>query len=173
MSDCQETTFEVWWHGPYTFEELKKKKKSAFARTLKLYAVYGDHPLYGRQVLTYIGKAVRRDLITRLSEHNLEREPIYVANVMRFDGWAESNAIADKDGWDPKDFLGRDDEEHISRIEELLIYGLWPAGNLRNKNTARHSSQYRIFNTGELGSLPPELSGGYMIEKAPLPDEPG
>ena len=55
-----EEIYELDWNGPYTYEELKEYQTEdpAFTNTLSLYAKYEDHPLYGRKVLTYIGKAM-------------------------------------------------------------------------------------------------------------------
>ena len=71
-----EEIYEIWWHGPYNLENLKAESEE-FVATLKLYARYDDHPLYGRDVLTYIGKATKQTVITRLNQHGVDLETIY------------------------------------------------------------------------------------------------
>ncbi len=166
----REAIFEVWWSGPYRIEELEKEPAD-FLRTLSLYARYGDHPLYGRRVLTYIGKAANQSIITRLKQYTLDRETVYVASISKFESWAASDELVAKSGYDIADFVKEriGDDDIISRIEELLIYSLRPADNKRNKNSASRSWAFRIFNTGELGSMPPEVSGHYALYNAPEP----
>ena len=137
-----------------------------------MYARYDDHPLYGRDVLTYIGQSTSQDITKRLEQHLLHRELIYVANVIRFEDWAQSDALVRKKGWDIDDFVkeGEGDTDLISRIEELLIYSLRPADNKRNKNSAAKSWAFMIFNTGERGSIPQEVSGHYALNNAPRED---
>ena len=169
-----EQIFEIDWNGPYTFEQLKEYDADdpGFTNSLSLYAKYQDHPLYGREVLTYIGKVTseNRTVIDRLKDkdHDLGHEIVYTGTIYKFENWAD----ADKKNFRKDEYIryGEGHENIISRIEELLIYGLWPAGNKRNKNTAKHSWEYRIFNTGYLGSLPPEVSGHYALYNAPKPD---
>lgn len=176
MSESQkEEIFEVMWHGPYTQDSFQKEVEEApdFGETLCLYAKYEDHPLYGRKVLTYIGKAVRQSVSRRLSQHDLTTETIYVANIRRFSSWEQSEEIDNKPEYRISDYVrtGEDASLIVSQIEELLIYALWPAGNIRNKNTASGSWKYRLFNTGDLGDLPPEVSGHYALYNSPKPEE--
>ena len=169
-----EEIYELDWNGPYTYDELKEYQTDdpAFTNTLSLYAKYEDHPLYGRKVLTYIGKAIDQTVVKRLSQHDLDTETIYVATIYPFKSWKESASNYEKPYLEQS--IIRDKKGHadiISRIEELLIYALWPARNTRNKNTAKNSWGYRIFNTGYLGDLPSEISGHYALENAPLPND--
>lgn len=164
-----EQIFEVNWEGPYTYSELESEEEDypGFHASLKLYAKYQDHPLYGRGCLTYIGKAVDQHILKRLAQHDLGRDKVYVANVVSFTNWDESDRLRELD-YDERSFV--EDADTISAIEELLIYALWPAGNLRNKSSAKNSWGFRIFNTGHLGDLPPEVSGHYALYNAPEPD---
>lgn len=171
----EEDIFEVTWHGPYTLKSLEKEcaDHQDFANTLCLYAKYEDHPIYGRKVLTYIGKTVEQSIVQRLSQHGLTTEIIYVANICHFKDWKHSENIDNKPKYDLGDFIrsGEGDSAIISRIEELLIFALWPAGNTRNKNTASGSWKYRLFNTGDLGDLPAEVSGHYALYNTPKPED--
>lgn len=169
-----ESMYELYWQGPYTIKQLKKiqKKSPEQSDTWSLYAKYENHPLYGRNVLTYIGKAEKQSVVKRLSQHDLDQEIIYVATIYKFESWKKSYTNFEED-WGKQGHMIRKKGGHgaiISHIEELLIYALWPAGNLRNKNTAKNSWEYRLFNTGYIGSLPAEISGHYALENAPEPD---
>ena len=121
-----------------------------------------DHPLYGRDALTYIGKAVKQVLSVRVKQHEWWANKVYVASVFKFENWEKSQ------NWTYK--IAIKDDDIISKIEELLIYSLSPAYNQRNKRTAKNSQQIRIFNTGQHGVLPTEISGMYNIEHIPEPD---
>ena len=164
-----EEIFEIEWTGPYTFDDLKEEGED-FTNTLSLYAKYSDHPLYGRKVLTYIGKAVKQTVLKRLSQHDLGNETIYVGAVYAFKSWKKSQENWDKP-YDEQEYIrhNKGDGDIISRIEELLIYSLMPAENTRNKSTAKNSWGYRIFNTGDTGDLPTEVSGHYALENTPKP----
>ncbi len=53
----------IWWEGPFTQEEIIKnkinsKKYDNRATDIGLYQVYSSHPLYGADVLVYIGMTV-------------------------------------------------------------------------------------------------------------------
>jgi hypothetical protein len=50
-------------------------------------------------------------------------------------------------------------------IEKLMIYANQPAYNTSNKNDAKDSKEIRIFNTGHFGSLMPEISSWYFLDK--------
>ena len=158
--------------GTVLIASRNSREKKSFLSTLSLYSKHDDHPIYGRGVLTYIGKAVDQPIITRLKQHDMDLEDIYVANIMRFENWSKSDEQAEKSGWDVDDFVkeGDGDADIISRIEELLIYSLRPADNIRNKNSAARSWAFRLFNTGDRGSVPQEVSGHYALHNAPNPN---
>ena len=168
-----EQIFEIDWNGPYTFEQLKEYDADdpGFTNSLSLYAKYQDHPLYGRKSLTYIGKAIEQSVVKRLSQHDLYTETLYVGTIYPFKSW-ELSETNYKKSYESQYYVRHKegDAEIISRVEELLIYALWPAGNSKNKKTAANSWGYRIFNTGHLGDLPPEVSGHYALENAPKPE---
>lgn len=158
-----EEIFEIYWEGPFSKKEFKRqvtKRKSA-PKAWCLYAMCDDHPLYGRDALTYIGKAVEQPLADRVKQHDWWANEIYVASVFKFVSWPESQKAPYKNAIR--------DNSIISKIEELLIYSLSPAYNQRNKKTAKNSQKIRIFNTGQHGVMPTEVSGLYNIEHIPEP----
>ena len=167
MSKAKDTEiiYELHWEGPFSKKELKSyaKVEKESANIWKLYAIYDDHPLYGKDSLCYIGKAVDQSVLKRASQHDWWEEKIYVASIWEFESWQKSG------DWSYED--AKTDSEIVSKLEELLIFALTPAYNKRNKSSAKFSRQSRIFNTGNLGDLPAEVSGWYAIEGSPDPDK--
>ena len=165
----KEEIYEVYWDGPFNIETLDNyaKEEPDLAKLWSLYSKYEDHPLYGRKVLTYIGKAEKQTVLERLKQHHLEREKVYVGIVYKFESWEKSNNTFEKDWKQHKEHVVKGNEKIISPIEELFIYSLWPAGNIRNKSSAKNSWQFRVFNTGNKGSIPDEISGHYVLETMP------
>ena len=160
--------YEIYWEGPFTIAELTKyaQEEPELASYWSLYSKYEDHPIYGRDVLTYIGKAEKQSVLTRLKQHDLEREKVYVGVIYKFENWEKTNKNFEED-WETHKERVVKSEAIISPIEELLICALWPAGNSKNKNTAKNSWPFRLFNTGYHGSIPQEISGQYVIETLP------
>lgn len=161
-----EDVYEVYWEGPFTEKQFKKQlKRKKAPNAWVLYAMVSDHPLYGKDVITYIGKAVLQPIETRIEQHKWWAKKIYVASVYKFDNWQKSN-----DDWGySESLIGEDNNPEISKIEELLIYSMAPSGNQRNKNTAKDSETIRIFNTGEHANIAGEISGYYQLEHMPDP----
>ncbi len=165
----KEDIYEVYWEGPFDKKAfLKQLKRKKAPNAWSLYAMYDDHPLYGADTLTYIGKAVKQTIADRLKQHNWWAKFLYVGTIRKFENWGESN-----ENWNYKDAIksNEGDDKIVSALEELLIFGLQPAYNRQNKNTANNSYPFRILNTGNLGSLPAEVSGLYHVENVPKVDD--
>jgi hypothetical protein len=146
-----EKIYEIAWDGPFEWREGLKHCKTHHV----LYQLYGSHPLYGPDVLLYLG-ASHRDIKRRLKTH--EKEWIHeewgdirirLGSVREFKTWNAQNA---KKGWI------KHNRAVIEPIEGLLIYANQPAYNERNKSDAAGAQGIRIFNTGKLGSILPEIS---------------
>jgi hypothetical protein len=163
MDNNAEEIYEVYWEGPFdkkAFAKQLKRKKAPKAWTL--YAMYDDHPLYGKGALTYLGKAVKQPLELRVKQHHWWAEFLYVGTIREFSDWKDSY-----ENWEYKDAIR--DAAIVASVEELLIFGLSPAYNQKNKKSANKSFNTRVFNTGNLGVIPAEVSGIYHVEKAPDP----
>ena len=162
-----EEIYELYWEGPFNrkqFNNELKRKKAPGAWTL--YAMCDDHPLYGVNALTYVGKAVKQSMQKRVTQHDWWANQVYVASVYKFIDWNKSN-----DEWSYSGaIVGEENDVVISKIEDLLIFSMAPAYNQRNKNTANNSKLVRIFNTGNHNQLPGEISGFYQTEHVPDPD---
>lgn len=154
----KERIYEVYWEGPYEPDQKNIDYKEGHI----LYKIYGSHPIYGDNVLLYIGKT-EQGIKKRLKSHNYwmdeeryKESTIYVASLDEFTNWDDSG---DTTFEHPEEIGG---SELISKIESLLIYSHQPAHNTINKNTANNSKNIRIFNTGKFGVLMPEISSLYQ-----------
>jgi len=152
----KERTIDVYWEGPYEWGVHNKHIKKSHV----LYALYGTHPLYGRDMLLYIGRT-ERDVGIRLSEHGYwadyecDRINIRVASMGEIESWKD---------WEEGERYERATNSDVERVETLLIYAHQPAYNTRNKESLEIARNIRIFNTGHFGSLLPELSYRYYSE---------
>jgi hypothetical protein len=139
----------VIWKGPYRHDKLAylRNEDSDYG----VYQVYGSHPVYGSDVLIYIGKAVQQTFGVRIPQS----------------GWDEYNGDPDN----LKVYVGRlagteptpADEEWsrlIDLVEKLLIVAHWPGGNSANINAdfEKMDQDVRVMNWGAYRSLLPEVS---------------
>jgi hypothetical protein len=142
------------WQGPYALAELKEKANDN-SKDYGLYQIYGNHPVYGANVLLYIGKADRQTFYTRIWQ----------------EGWWFNS-----DGGQIQVYIGRlfdekqpkDDKwsELISSAERLLIFAHRPANNASNisslaskKEELEKLKNIRVYNYDQHRSLLPEISG--------------
>jgi hypothetical protein len=142
------------WEGPFFFNTVKKLNDEV--SDFGVYQIYGSHPIYGYDVLLYIGKAERQTFFTRISiakkywEDNVKQIKIYVGRL------AGSN-IPSIDEWC----------KQITLAEKLLIWSHAPAYNSSNINSIpdKKLRDIHIFNWFEHRDLLPEVSGGRWTTK--------
>jgi hypothetical protein len=149
----QETLYNVFWEGPFSWNERTRAAKKHHC----LYQIYGQHAVYGSNVLLYIGMA--ENVSQRLEQHEewiadeCDEVTIRVGSLGLFTGWSE---------WEKA--YPKVDRAIVDRIEALLIYAHQPAFNSANKATAKEKSRgLRIFNSGKCGQLLPEVSYKYYF----------
>lgn len=127
------------------FESLNEKKHYG------IYQIYGDHPIYGRDILLYIGKAQEQTFAQRLSQHddfeetNLRITKLYIGMFLNMD---DNNYV----NWG----------DSIDEAEKILIKAHCPAYNssmIKGIITDDSLSNIVIFNWGDFGQLLPEISG--------------
>jgi len=113
-----EKIYEVYWQGPYKPKKLAKLNKEERAK-LCLYSVYGSHPVYGNNVLLYIGMTTRT-VNQRLDEHEywMDQErfgesKVYLASIGEFVGWKESYEA---------EIFDRPPADIFEKVEKLLIF---------------------------------------------------
>ncbi len=158
MENNEERIINVHWEGPYEWKGKNTTSKLGHA----IYSIYGSHHLYGRNVLLYIGMTKRDNLNHRLSEHRwvaeeYDQTTVYLGSIGDFSTWNE---------WEQDDEETYDmpDEDLIKMVEALLIYSHQPAYNQKSKESAYAAKGIRIFNTGRIGQLFPEVSYRYFVD---------
>ena len=128
----------IMWEGPLSPEGVKNTQDTRSG----VYQVYGDHHVYGSDVLLYIGRAttlagrIRKDRFDKLCDRNIK---IYFGPVKQ--------------------------QSMLDRVEKLLICANAPARNsyhvIEPLDEARDKSLLNllILNWGNYRSLLPEISG--------------
>lgn len=139
---------QIHWDGPYLLTELPSLMNHE--TDYGIYQVYGKHPVYGNDVLLYIGKSDRQTIGTRISQEN----------------WADTN-----DSSNIKIYAGRlhgqqtpADEiwsKEIDLAERFLIFVHKPAYNSKSISSLPDSElkKIHILNWGHHRNLLPEVSG--------------
>ncbi len=152
-----EKVYEVVWDGPYECHEENACSKD---KGKVLYQIYGSHHLYGRDVLLYIGRTKKAPL-RRILEHEewiqeeYDKMTVRYGSIRKYGGWRGSKNR--QQPYPPEHGL------IVEKIEALLIYANQPAYNSRNKEDAASAKGIRIFNSGKLGHLLPEVSYEYFF----------
>ena len=147
-----ERIVDVYWEGPFEWANVHKCTKQHHM----LYALYGAHHAYGLNVLLYIGRTT--GVANRFASHETwvgdEYDPMTVrlASLGEVDTWQE---------WDEHDHYPRAEDDLVKRVEALLIYALQPAYNRANKDSLGDAKGLRVFNTGMIGTMLPEVSYRY------------
>jgi hypothetical protein len=149
MSENSSRVIHLQWSGPFTWEE---KDKLTGPEDYGVYQIYGCHPIYGSDVLIYVGQANKQTFSVRLNQerwwpahHDFQRLSIYVGKCHGWEGTPSNEK------W----------EEQIDLAEKLLILATKPAENARkgiDYNDPRLCGLH-ILNWGNYRSLPPEVSG--------------
>ena len=146
----------VQWDGPYTYKEALKLKNEVV--DYGVYQVYGSHPVYGSDVLLYLGKADRQTFGKRLSQEywhyinqDSARVAVYVGRLHSYEGTPSIEM------W----------SKQISTVERLLISSHWPAGNSSGLNTAfgEEFHHTHVLNWGAYRDLLPEVSGARYSDR--------
>lgn len=133
----------------YSVDEIPEacRQRAAF------YCIYGAHPVYGEDVLLYIGETKSsagkmRDVAKRIAEHLAGR-------FQNFTNLSFTLGVADED-------LGA---ERVRAIESILISAHKPALNRQSIDSAIPSAaNLLIRNFGFIRSLMTELSGAYWCD---------
>jgi len=156
-----EQTVVVHWEGPFEWDECSKH----WGKGHVLYALYGSHHLYGRDVLLYLGRddvAHPIECHGRWIENEYDAMKVRFASIGKFEGWAERDRI---ERYDPPA-----DRSLVANVEALLIRAHQPAYNMMNKG-ALPNAGLRILNTGRMGHLLPEISSLYYATEGTSENE--
>lgn len=153
--NARQNIIHITWEGPYSFEEAQRQRNEV--TDYGVYQIYGTHPVYGANVLLYIGKEDRQTFGVRLSQegwkNNLDANTIqvYLGNLGGYEG-TPSN-----DDW----------SWQIFAAESLLIYAHVPAWNSSglNKEFDAVYHDVHVLNWGMRRDLYPEVSGKFYSTK--------
>jgi len=170
------TDIRIDWEGPFSLYDIgyiekedkyiiKNSKLNNESRDYGIYQIYGYHPVYGDNVLLYIGQANDQTFARRISqegwEYNVDYRniEIYIGRIFNIDN---DDALNEDGVW------GR----AIEDAEKMLIYSHSPAMNssniltiTRNKDKLKEMEKIRILNYGTHRSLNPETSGEMWIKE--------
>jgi len=159
------------WDGPFSLKDIGYDEENETYRKgvvlndidcdFGIYQVYGCHPVYGNDVLLYIGKAEKQTFAKRLSQEGWENNSdsknikFYVGRLF------DKKQVATEEEWD----------KMINIAERMLIYAHEPARNSsnilnisKNKKVLKEFEDIRIFNYDKHRSLMPEISGELWVK---------
>jgi hypothetical protein len=141
-------TINIEWEGPLRIKDLKKFNS---ANDHGFYQIYGSHPVYGSNILLYIGQA------------NVQTFGISIFQ----EGWGYHN-----NEYGLQVHLGRlltdtpmeinQRHKRIEQVFKLLVYAHSPAYNATHINNVHEDEQvqnYHILNWKSHRDLLPEISG--------------
>lgn len=138
------------WEGPYRHKEMTPFDKG---EDYGLYQIYGDHPIYGKNVLLYIGmtNATNMTFASRVtSKNDWECWDDLTIFLGRFGG---TNSLESDEEW----------TRQIKFCEALMIYYFTPAWNAHGINSTKLYNEYenvKIYNFGIRMSLPEIVEKG-------------
>src|SRR3989338_9084325 len=142
----------IFWEGPITLKELAEKDDKN--RDYGVYQIYGHHPLYGSDVILYIGCVKNRTFAQRIPEEKWDDRPDPNNTQIYIGRFAGRNRIT-QEVWD----------KQIEHAEKLLIYAHKPAFNTQNTKSLSESDllECRIYNWESHRDLFPEVSGRRFV----------
>lgn len=148
MISQQQTIIHIDWDGPYTLDQLKDLMDSKTEKGI--YQVYGIHPVYGKDVLLYIGKTGGQTFGKRLLQEKWNRTNNY-GDIKFHVGRLSGSDTPSNEIW----------VHEIDLAERLLIYAHKPAFNSMSLQSVPHRDLHNvhILNWGLFNQLMPEVSG--------------
>lgn len=135
---------EIKWTGPFTDEEVKGMTHES---DYGIYQVYGNHRIYGENILLYIGQANEQRFGVRIPQHK------------DWFGWEDAEL---------KYYIGKIGGENnvsyeewklqVNLSESILIDYCQPAWNSKGLNGWINELDAIVFNTGIRRCLPDEIN---------------
>lgn len=139
---------QIHWEGPYNLDDLPNLMNTE--SDYGVYQIYGNHPLYGKDVLLYIGQADQQTFGKRISQENwtVMNDAI---NIKIYVGRLFSDKIHSSEKW----------SKEINLAESLLIYVHTPAHNARSIYRIQDTELQNVYilNVGNYRDIFPEVSG--------------
>ncbi len=144
---------EIMWSGPFTSEEILKMNGPT---DYGFYQLYGNHIVYGNNVLLYFGKAAAQNFATRIPQH------------VDWFGWEDIQ---------PEYYIGRiggetqpdnsDWDEQIDYAESKIIFECHPSWNSSGLNRTVKKvkgNEAVILNHGVRRSLPKIICDQFLVD---------
>lgn len=156
------TEVDIYWEGPFDIEYERETMLYTISDNIPVelqdsigfYQIYGDHPVYGRDVLLYIGetkpsKNGKRNFGIRMKEHISNRFWHHHGLKIRFGlGYVNDEEMTDRNS--------------ILAVESLLIASNMPALNREHIDCSNSQSKnFIVRNWNFRGSIVSECSGKY------------
>jgi hypothetical protein len=154
------------WEGPFEVTKVIERKIDK-KKDCGIYQIYGNHPIYGKDSLLYIGETTDNTFSERFKVHkrdwlddkDLGQISAYLGDVYKQSG----------EKYDEKKDMMSDEEwkELVKQCEQLLIYAFGPSYNSRNKQSINEDElrELHILNWCSRAALPPEVSGDRWTNK--------
>lgn len=162
----------ITWDGPFSLKDIgycEDNENYSFAKGTQLneygidhgvYQVYGCHPIYGNNVLLYIGKTEQQTFAKRISQEAWEYDTDS-KNIQFYVGRLFDKKQPSNDVWD----------RLISLAERILIFVHSPARNSshilnisKNSDVLKEFENIRVMNYDNYRSLMPEVSGELWVK---------
>ncbi len=159
---------DIWWEGPFDQDEIidndiDKNFYDNTADKIGLYQIYGTHPLYGNDVLLYIGRTKgKKGFLDRLKNRWVIENGNDAENVTIYLGTIYSANIT---------ISPEEENRQIDLAEVLLIFALKPAYNSSNIQSIGRQyleKKYLIKNMNNYRNLYPVLSSEYFLQDSIL-----
>jgi hypothetical protein len=155
---------KIWWEGPFGIDEiLEGKIDTKYENTVSsigLYQIYGHHPLYGNDVLLYIGRTKNKNGFKSRLKNRLEIEGGNDAeNIRIYLGCIFSDEVK---------INIQEEMKKIEKAEVLLINSLKPAlnsANVKGVGNQYSKDKFIVFNEGNYRDLYPIVSSEYFWGK--------
>lgn len=138
----------IFWSGPFSLEQVKYLRNED--RDYGIYQIYGHHPLYGSNILLYIGKANQQTFGVRIAQEgwSFEYDP---GNIEIYVGHLAGREKVSNHQW----------TKLIDIAEPLLIHAHYPIYNSKSIYTIPEDKVggAHIYNWNAFRDLFPEVSG--------------
>ena len=132
------TLIQIDWTGPYLLRDIGEL--TDVQKDYGIYQIYGKHPVYGSNVLLYIGKADIQTIGKRISQENWwDTNDSTVLTI--YAGRLAGEGVPNENQW----------SNEIDLAEKLLIYVHKPAYNSKNLNNIpdKELQNVHILNWGD------------------------
>jgi len=150
------------WEGPYSFDEVAEFDDAGC--DYGLYQIYGNHPLYGEQVLLYLGATDGRTFAEKLADETDDWElEVGLDEASVYLGHLSGPVTPEEDVW----------QEEIDLGVKFLTYVHNPVFNARPLGVEPHPDfrHLHIVNQGDYGDLEKEISyARYLMHLENLDD---